>query len=386
MIRPTRFMYIFLIFFIWFNKGTAQNGDFTINLNLYNVEALNALYLSDLDLFQQGLEGGGQEIFSLQIVKNTGDAFPQTRMIIDISRDGQSLVNWESNIFRIPGDPAGTIYQTDNLELSNNMFAFSQDDPQSTVRFIETKLNDEIEDLKQKVLASGKVPTGQYLLQVSMFNLQAGSEPIAQNEIVLLNAINPSYVQLIYPGSEAGFGTPDQVYTQYPVFQWAGNGEEYQVAVFEKRSALQSFDDIINSQPNWESNRLMQGTQNIQYPQAGNVIPLEYGNTYYWMVRMFNETSTGEETIQSEIWQFRLINPANIGDQPNKMAARELMQFLENVLPDMPASVKELLSNGSLQSINHNGQKISREELYRILKGYRGKDVEVYDIIYNENK
>ncbi len=363
----------------------SQGAPFKLIVNVYNLEPLNALFISDLNVFQQELEQGNQEIFSLYIQKLNNDSYDQARMIIQISRDNQSLIRWQSEYFKIPGDPQGAVYETDNIELSNNQFYFSFDeggkDPATRVRFVETELADDIENLKNKVLASGKAPVGQYKLSVTLKSPEFGTTEEVKEEITLLNAVNPSYVQLIAPGSSAGYGMSPEVYTEYPVFQWNGNGDEYEVVVFEKRSALQSFDDIINSQPVWQSSRL-ENRLTVQYPQAGNAVPLEYGNTYYWMVYLINRTSSGEERIPSEVWQFKLVDPSQISNQQDAMAREAILSFLEQQLGYVPENIKQKLGDADLQTISFNGKKITVEELYQILNQYQTQEVEIFDLFF----
>jgi len=147
-------------------------------------------------------------------------------------------------------------------------------------------------------------------------------------------------------------------------------------------------DNILNMTPNWksESNPGERITgYSIQYPQAGDdgeiVIPLEFGKTYYWMVRMFVHTSAGEEIINSEIWEFQLVDPANLGNKQGEITRNMLIEFLRDLIGDKADELAKQLGDYNVKTINVNGQDISIEDLYLLINEYRLKDVEVVDLI-----
>ena len=194
---------------------------------------------------------------------------------------------------------------------------------------------------------------------------------------------NPYFIQLIAPGTESGSGFKDDVYTEFPVFQWNGSGNRYEVVVFEKKFALQSLDNIMNMNPNWRSGPIE--SFSAQYPQAGEVdeivIPLEFGKTYYWVVRMLIQTSAGEEFEDSEIWEFKLVDPISLGDEQNEIARNELIDFLRDLIGEKADELAKQLGNYGVKTINVNGKDITLEDLYQIINEYRLKEVEVVDLI-----
>ncbi|HHJ53205.1 MAG TPA: hypothetical protein ENJ89_08440 [Caldithrix abyssi] len=352
----------------------AQNA-LTLQLEVFNADQLQMLFLSDLDLAQAG---SAADLFKLTIIKNTPEEYPAAQMNIRVTKDNTLLLEAQSESFRIPADPPGTTYETDNRELINNNFFLHPGDPTTNIRIKESRLSDDVEEIQKEVLSSGKVPIGVYRLIVDIVNLQTSS-PIVHEEIPFLQATNPSFVRLISPGVPFGSPAPSSVYTEYPVFQWNGNGDEYKVFVFEKKSMIQSMDDILNQLPNWESEPISE--QSVIYPQSGDVIPLEYGKTYYWMVQMQVHTSAGILKVNSEIWEFKLKNPAESGVAHQEISKMEVIKFLKDVLGSQVDGLEKSLEGYRTAVIRYNGREIEIQDLYRLLQEYQNRKVEVFDLI-----
>ncbi len=366
---------VFFILLIIFFPLIAQNtlgDDFSIELTIFDNQKLQSLYLSDLD-FQNF--GSGEEVFTITITKNTDLAYQNCLLHLQLKKENEILIDAISQPFNIPGGNKGEEFTVSNLTLAEGGLRFG-DTEDTEVYFDQINIKPEAESLKEQILASGKVPVGIYWLTIELRQAQQAT-PLAALTTVLLKATNPSYLNLVSPGNPASSGQVPSIYTQYPLFQWTGNGSEYQVMVFEKKEMMQSFDDIINSQANWKSERTSQFS--IQYPQAGNAIPLEYGKTYYWLVRMFTQTSSGEEFLDSEIWQFQVSNPERGSNLQEEFAQNELWQFLVQLLGERADEVKENLKGASLKRIIYNGEEISISQFFQILNGYRGQQFELLE-------
>ncbi len=373
MIYRRSLAFVVLLFLGWFPLK-AQNA-LTLQLEVFNADQLQMLFLSDLDLAQAG---SAADLFKLTIIKNTPEEYPAAQMNIRVTKDNTLLLEAQSESFRIPADPPGTTYETDNRELINNNFFLHPGDPTTNIRINESRLSDDVEEIQKEVLSSGKVPIGVYRLIVDIVNLQTSS-PIVHEEIPFLQATNPSFVRLISPGVPFGSPAPSSVYTEYPVFQWNGNGDEYKVFVFEKKSMIQSMDDILNQLPNWESEPISE--QSVIYPQSGDVIPLEYGKTYYWMVQMQVHTSAGILKVNSEIWEFKLKNPAVSGVAHQEISKMEVIKFLKDVLGSQVDGLEKSLEGYRTAVIRYNGREIEIQDLYRLLQEYQNRKVEVFDLI-----
>ena len=357
-----------------FSSSLLALGEVSIDLVVYNSERLQMLILSDLDLEKAG---SAEELFEIRITKNTADAFERCHLELKISKDGELLLQSTSKNFSIPADPAGTVYSANNIELINSRFQIGE----STVRMQQGEFIGDVQDIQKEMLASGKVPMGIYKLSATVFN-DASGEQIDHREITFLQATNPSYVQNVVPGQPISEAIESAVFTEFPVFQWSGNGDDYQVAVFEKKEMMESVDDILNSRPNWESERT--SAFSMQYPQGSGAVPLEFGKSYYWLVRMFVRTSSGEQMVNSEVWSFVLKDPSELGDDQARISKDEILTFLKEFFGQRGQEIARRLEGYHLNSIRFNGEKTDIQTLYRILNNYRGQSHEIYDLYISE--
>ena len=147
--------------------------------------------------------------------------------------------------------------------------------------------------------------------------------------------------------------------------------------VFKKQSDCSSPDDILNSKPVWESNRI--STLFEQYPE-GDAVPLEYGAEYVWQVRSFVSTSSGENIIQSELWEFQVLDPSTAGASEESMAQQEFQNLLRQLIGDNAEAIIREIGSFQLSIIRVNGKILSTPELYKYLEKYRDQENEIYDI------
>jgi len=333
------------------------------------------IYVADLDIMQLA---SGNEFFEIALSNFDDQAYVDCKLTLSFYKDQQLLARIESDEFTIPALMGRR--SANNVELMQDEFYLSQDQSQSIDVHESNIFTNEIDNLERDILSSGKLPMGHYELVGVLIGTFGTSETSDFFDIT-----NPSFVELIAPGAEAGSGFKEEVYTEFPIFQWNGNGSEYQVVVFEKKFSLQSLDNVLNMTPNWKSEILE--NYSVQYPPGGTgeggsmVIPLEFGKTYYWMVKMLVQTSAGIETINSEIWEFQLVDPVNLGDQQGAITRNMLIEFLRDLIGDKADELAKQLGDYNVKSINVNGQDMSIEDLYLLINEYRLKDVEVVDLI-----
>ncbi len=353
---------------------TAQNisNDFTIHLQILQGDNLQTLYLSDLDLQNYGT---AEELFLVTITKLSDRSYENCRFKVALFKDQEELVTATSNYFSIPSEFRSKT--VNNIDLANDGLDFGA----GPVRFDNVQISSSAENLRNEIMATGRIPVGIYRLVIELVQQppSAGETPLARVEEQLLKATNPSFLNLVTPGVPAGSNQTFNIYSEFPVFQWNGNGSEYQVFVFEKKEMMQSYDDIINSEPNWVSERTT--ALSIQYPQAGTAIPLEANKTYYWFVRMYIQTSAGEEYIDSEVWEFTLVNPEQKSTLQDEMVQDELLQFLSRVLGPRIRDIKDDLKGYQLKRVEVNGEEISVDQLYKILESYQNQEFEVVEFI-----
>lgn len=376
--NKTVLLFLFLITLFLVSTTFAQPVE--LRIQILNADKFETVYASDIDILQLGAV---EEFFIIGIYNYGDQTFRGNRLILRFIKDGQLLAKTESELFSIPPQLVSDNIATNVDLMNNNYYLGPTSERDYMVRITESKLvTDEITDIEQDILSSGKFPIGSYILEGFLLNEGGSYNPIETFDEFIIT--NPSFVQLVAPGGEAGSGFVDEEYADFPIFQWNGNGKEYQVLVFEKKFALQSLDNVLSSNPNWKSERL--NAFSAQYPQSGGgadgvVIPLEYGKTYYWLVKMFIQTSSGEEDINSEIWEFKLVDPLTLGDEQGKLARNQLIDFLRDLIGNKADALARQLADYDVRTINFNGREIDIQELYQIINQYRLKQVEVVDLI-----
>ena len=361
-------------------------AEITLDFLVVDQGKLQTLYAADLDFLQQGLTGTSEPIFEI-LVNAPGspgnpadELYTNCFMYLRLQKDDEILAAWQSDAFVIPDSDIP--YHLPNEVLIANTYHFDPANPETQVILRETSGADKLGDIQEDILGSGKLPIGRYSLEVEISYILNSVPRQNMQTFTFLTATNPSYVQLLSPGNEAGFGIPTAVFNEFPVFQWSGNGEEFQVLVFEKRYDFQTVNDVITSKANWASTPA--AVQSAMYPQAGEVIPLEFGKIYYWMVKMLVNTSSGTEEINSEVWQFYLADPANQANEQAMLSKNDILAFLQDVLGDKADEITKSLSDYQVSTIKLNGTEISIQELYILLNTYRDAEVEILDLILPE--
>lgn len=369
------FLTVFLLFFILLNGNVCfSQNSVSISLDIFNLDRIQTLYVSDFDILQ---EGTNEELFRITISNSGSSDIPGCQIRLELSKDNKILAYVTTKSFELP--PGA--YSFTNVQLNQGEYTIGG----QTIRVKESKMSEEdIGSIQENILSSGKAPVGVYKI-VAMICINNSTVPEDVNDSAVDEFIitNPSFVQLVSPGSLAGYGLPEDIYTEFPVFQWNGNGEKYQVLVFEKKGSSQSIDEILGGTPNWKTDPGEDPltSLSVQYNPGSGSIPLEFGKTYYWLTKMFVETSSGEEKINSEVWQFCLVDPVNFNNKQGLLTKETLLNFLRDILGDRVDDISQSLTDFHLQTISVNGQNITVQELYEILKEYKGTDVEVLDLL-----
>jgi hypothetical protein len=370
---------IFLPFILYFILCSLALSQVNVNVLVLN-KGINTLIPADFDFEKVG---ASEEIFQITIERIEPAPILDCYLELEVTKDGQTLATTISKPFTIPGPrvPDPNPWTMTNVELINDMVYLEAGNDLTLIDMRKGEFDDDADEIQKEILSSGKVPIGFYRIIARIYQGTSTSGPIATG-FDDFQITNPSYVQLVAPGQSFGSAFTSSVFTEFPVFQWNGNGAEYQVAVFEKKRMQESADDILNSRPNWESERINRFTE--QYPQGDEAVPLEYGNTYYWAVKMFIQTSSGEEAVTSEIWTFKLENPANQGDVQSRFTKDEILSFLREYLGSQGEDIASKLFEYDLKSIRYNGEQIDISALYKELNKFRDKDIEIYDLNFSE--
>ncbi len=224
------------------------------------------------------------------------------------------------------GEGWGVAYEgkTNPFSLASNEQAvvtsnqFLVNSPDNTAKFYRSQRIQklELDELKQRILSSGNIPTGQMRFQMMLEDLSGNV--LSQDEFQV-EILNVSKLELIAPGSEGSGNNQDAavIFTTYPVFTWTSdlyNGIYQDLPVFEIKIfswlSGQSVEAALQARPHHTA----QVSENVfSYPSGAR--PLEKGNAYLWQVTgILRGLMNG--VLSSKIYAFRVsedLIPENLG-------------------------------------------------------------------------
>ncbi|RMH61662.1 MAG: hypothetical protein D6677_11330 [Calditrichaeota bacterium] len=337
--------------------AVSQSAVITVTLEDRGLSQYQSVYLSDFDFLQVGAT---EELFALHINKTPGSV-EEAVIRFDFKLDGKSLAFIKTKPFSLPEDAREWVFT--NVDLSQGKTIDGVE-----IKIAESGVEDVGEQLQNEILATSQLPVGLYQLILTMNYTANGVQQETTDEQSFVIQ-NPTLLNLITPGTQLNSGIKYEVYTENPIFQWNGNSGQYQLVVFKKQQEASSADDILNSVPVFESGRL-DGLV-FQYPTA-NAYPLQVGETYVWLVKSFITTSSGENELLSELWEFTLVDPAK-GQTVMSASKDQLINALNLLSEDDMRAVFSQLEGYDLNKIRFNGSIMSAQELLKKLSTYSSK-------------
>ncbi len=172
------------------------------------------------------------------------------------------------------------------------------------------------EALASIVVQTGRLPNGIYKVSVAVWD--ENESYVIDDEEVIVNISDPSYLQLMSPGGILADTTLNEIFTTFPVLQWESDpcnipgGCEYFIRVAEFEPEIHSsVDEAIESTTRLPLDQAEgwayagNGVTSFQYPTTG-VGSLEMGKIYVWQVKKTLETTSGPEEGQSNIFAFKI--------------------------------------------------------------------------------
>jgi len=368
------FSYIFV--FLWTPFLFGQ--DASIVLEDFGISQYQSIFIADFDFLEVG---AAEDLFNVVIsTNNFNDQQASANIFLELKQNENILATIQTNQFDLPRNSG--FWRISNKELSAGNYNFNGFGGEIEIE--DSGLDETADDLRDEILATSQIPVGSYKLIAQMTYVlnndfsnpvTVGGENVVQIDITITN---PTLINLITPGVLLNSGFQYELFTDRPVLQWNGNSGDYQVVVFKKQKEFSSIEDVLNSQPVWESPRM--AMLSVQYPDVG-ALPLEYGSDYVWLVRSFIQTSSGENAINSEFWEFSLVDPSQTNTTQESMAKQELEIILRQLLGDRADAIIKQMEDYDLSSIRVNGSALSASELYQFLEKYRDQEHEIYDLL-----
>jgi hypothetical protein len=222
------------------------------------------------------------------------------------------------------------------------------------------EIEDQAETLYDKVLATGLLPRGRYLITVGLS--PAGSSGTLEVIIV------PPYVQPLFP-------VDMQTTRALLDFRWVSNIQ---------RQELHIYTDPAGNREVLEGSRLpytkIGGSAQLGNPQkedvAGSIVApvLENGRMYYWQIHGYVITSHGNERRESVLTAFQYfekkedIEYIGLSDPDKKAIMDALILLLKEVMGKQGERAAKSLDQYEVNRVTMDQSPVSREEIISILQ------------------
>jgi len=368
-----RFQLVALLIVCFTFNSKAQ--ELTVNLMDLGIGSYQSLLINDFDFL---LVGSAQELFSIQLTKTQG-VIEVENISIRLFQGNELLASILTNNFSLTSEPMSWVFS--NKELADGNVILN-DGPKGQVRIVSSELDPGANELQSEILATSSIPVGEYSLRAKVtYSIEGDMEQRTAEGINIIRIVisNPFLINLVFPGTEYNSGILFDVFTEQPILQWNGNSGRYQVLVFQKRNEFSTTDEILNSVPVWQSTILEDGLTSTQYPDFG-AVPLVYGQSYAWLVRAVISTSSGDQFVNSELWEFTLVDPSQMSASALSMAKQQLITVLKQLIGDKADALIQQLDGYDLTTIRLNNNIVEIQDLYPILEKYRNTQVDVTDL------
>jgi hypothetical protein len=341
----------------------GQVGEVTLNLSP-QIEMSQVIYVSDFDFIQKG---NVEYLFDVDLAINQSGNY---KIAFELERNAELIGEAITNAFT----PAAGNYHFDNIQLNTGIPISGE-----LVKFDRQSFYKPSDTFQKEILRGGKLPRAVYIFRVCLLNASNIKLACDWKKIVISN---PSYIKPISPGNEVGVEEPEEIYSEFPVFQFDADLLEpqytsFHIQIFKKLDYHASIDEVLTTTPHLDQiiDRMV-----FSYEEFPNAQPLEAG-TYLWRVEMIVQTSGGPEIIPSPAYAFIVKDVT--GDDQNKIEIElvvDIGNLLRSLIGDRAESIIEKLNNFRLKEIRLNGDAISVSELYEIIDNYQGHTVEIKDL------
>lgn len=288
--------------------------------------------------------------FFILHLANTGDTPVQMRLEAEIKYNGVQIARGNSNAINFPAQTTLPPYGNQQL-MMGALLPWGE-----TLTLDEFDVDLEaVENLENQILATGQLPAGTY--EFLMRAVEEGSGAIKpdnqQNHTLIIT--NPTTLELLFPGRSVSENTIEEITTTFPYFQWQTDASpqavNYNVFVYEKFPEDETVQDVLSHPAVLQLENLPFNF--FQYPLSsdpgafsGQVVGpmrlLEAGKIYYWLVQSVIPTGTGDLTITSEVFRFKISDLAGSANY-----AAQILALLEQILgPNYWPVLQQLRDNG----------------------------------------
>jgi hypothetical protein len=342
------------------------------------IQMSQVIYVSDFDFLQKG---NIEHLFDVYL-NLTLNQHNSLKVRFEVRRSGELIADAITEQFELSaGNYVPEPQPFSNIDLNNGTVSIGG----QQLKFVTQNFKKPSDAFQNEVLRGGKLPRAVYTFSVCLLDAFT-DQPLnndnayCDEEVIVIS--NPTYIKPISPGSEVGEGEPEEIYTEFPVFQFEADLLEpqptsFHVQIFKKLDYHSSLDEVLTTTPHLDQTI---DQMVFNYEQFPNAQPLEPG-TYLWRIEMIVQTSGGPEIIPSPAYAFIV---KDITDDAQNRIENELVidigDLLRSLIGDRAELIIEKLNNYRLKEIRLNGDPISVSELYEIIDNYQGHTVEIKDL------
>lgn len=346
--KKIKVLFSMLMFFTSLYAGIE---DVTVDLQLLNPQA-QVFIVGDLrsSFFTTG--------YFVVNLANSGTDAVRMKLALEVTFNGIMIARGESNVFEMPGNAILPPYSNQQLSVGINI-------PGATPPFDVIRLGDldvdlsAAENLESQILATGKLPSGVYdFIMTGIEILPGGGEggnvedPTPNNTLTITN---PTTVELFFPGRSVAETDITEIATTFPYFQWQSDvnplAASYNIFVYEKFPEDETVQDVLSHPAmlqiaGYQVNFFQYPTETNPSLLSGSAIGpirlLENGKIYYWLIESSVPTGTGDFTIQSDVFRFKV---ADLAEAAN--SASQILALLEQILgPNYWPVLRQLQDDG----------------------------------------
>ncbi len=363
---------LFLLFsLVLFNHPFAQVDQLSIDLHLFNPNA-QVFYVGDL-----GFTGFGSvpNIFTITL-QNNGTQPVRVQIHFYMRLNQATIADAYSNEFMLP--PGTFSFTSSELNTGSVNIGGTQVEVQNyNISF------DQIENLENQILATGRLPAGQYEFFVELIPIDDSGSPLPpipdpNNNDNIMTITNPTTLEPLYPGTRVTQNTLLEVPTPFPYFMWQSDAYLFNLFVFEKYPSDESVQDVLSHEPVLH----IEGYPNqiYQYPtdpspqeyfdnngnrvgQSVVIRMLEPGKIYYWYVQAIIFTGSGQQTLDSDVYQFKVADT-----EQSSINSQMILNYLQQILGRRYEEVMQQLTNFSpTGNILLNGTPVEIDALMNLI-------------------
>lgn len=394
-----------LVFIVVAGLYSQDIGNLTLRRNyFYNYEVF---YVSDFD-FENGQNN--PDIFSYTLANN--GSFPvrikiEFEMIASVpglGLDNERIFYVLTTPFTFKAKSSITI-STKDIDVNMDRIYYDDGTPLTGLGVEESDYisEEKFTSIQQVILSSGRLPAGTYSFYFSILN-EEGTLLLSDNEIIGIT--NPTTLELIAPG-----GMPEdnlEIETINPIFQWESPAFMWNEDLFPEcgywirvaeynPSVHSSLEEALNDNASLPfpdnggyyrippqlvsrvgATSLYTAPTTFQYPLVG-AKPLERGKSYVWQVKKIFPTTSGPETVNSNIFVFK-IKAAEAESSQNRL----YLQLIEQLIG---TELFEQMFSGELNGFNPTGviilndtEQLTQDQFTELVNQFLQGELEVQSI------